>query len=211
VLLGVLIAVSLLGAHMHAPPRANINGLNPRLVTYGATFALEWVLVAWIWWGIGRRGGTLRALIGGRWPDWKSVLRDLGVAVAFMISANLVLLAVAHIMAGSPSSNIQNLLPRGPLETVAALMMTLSAGFCEEIVFRGYLQQQFGRLARSHTLGVLLQAMVFGAAHGYQGLKMMCIIAIYGVMFGMFATWRHSLRPGIIAHVLQDSFAMLFA
>jgi membrane protease YdiL (CAAX protease family) len=38
----------------------------------------------------------------------------------------------------------------------------------------------------------------------------MCIIAVYGFMFGWLARWRKSLRPGMIAHTLQDSVAMLF-
>jgi hypothetical protein len=33
---------------------------------------------------------------------------------------------------------------------------------------------------------------------------LMSLIAIYGACFGLLAHWRHSLRPGIIGHALQD-------
>jgi membrane protease YdiL (CAAX protease family) len=33
---------------------------------------------------------------------------------------------------------------------------------------------------------------------------MIIIISVYGVLFGLLAAWRKSLRPGMIAHFLQD-------
>ena len=38
---------------------------------------------------------------------------------------------------------------------------------------------------------------------------MMGVIAVYGCLFGLLALWRKNLRPGIIAHILQDSLAGL--
>ncbi|PYX56542.1 MAG: hypothetical protein DMG73_15220 [Acidobacteria bacterium] len=59
-------------------------------------------------------------------------------------------------------------------------------------------------LARSAAAGLVIQGIVFGIAHGYQGPKYMFIIAVYGCLFGLLAQWRHSLRPAMIAHFLQD-------
>jgi membrane protease YdiL (CAAX protease family) len=85
------------------------------------------------------------------------------------------------------------------------VMLALTAGICEEILFRGYLQRQFAALTKSTAAGLVLQGLAFGAAHGYQGVKYMCIIAVYGCLFGLLAIWRHSLRPGMMAHFIQDS------
>ena len=57
---------------------------------------------------------------------------------------------------------------------------------------------------RSAAAGVIIQGIIFGAAHGYQGPKYMAIIAVYGCLFGVMAYWRRSLLPGMIAHFLQD-------
>jgi hypothetical protein len=46
---------------------------------------------------------------------------------------------------------------------------------------------------------------VFGFSRGYQGWKLMLLITVYGVCFGVFARWRRSLRPGMLAHALQDT------
>jgi len=83
-------------------------------------------------------------------------------------------------------------------------MMSITAGFCEELVYRGYLQRQFLVLTGSVALAVLAQAVLFGAGHWYQGVKMVIVITVLGVLFGVFARWRKSLRPGMIAHAWGD-------
>ena len=35
-------------------------------------------------------------------------------------------------------------------------------------------------------------------------LFVMVLIGVYGVMFGTLAAWRKNLRPGMVAHTLQD-------
>ncbi|PYX43065.1 MAG: CPBP family intramembrane metalloprotease [Acidobacteria bacterium] len=76
-------------------------------------------------------------------------------------------------------------------------------------MFRGYLQGQFTAWTGSAYAGLVLQALVFGLAHGYQGARLMTVIAVFGCLFGLLAQWRQSLRPGMIAHFLQDASAVL--
>ena len=82
--------------------------------------------------------------------------------------------------------------------------MSITAGFCEELVFRGYLQRQALGLTGSVALAVLAQAVLFGVAHWYQGVKMVVLITVLGILFGVLAHWRKSLRPGMIAHAWGD-------
>lgn len=51
---------------------------------------------------------------------------------------------------------------------------------------------------------MVVQALAFGLGHGYQGWKLMSLIAVYGLCFGLLAHWRRSLRPGMVGHALQD-------
>lgn len=92
---------------------------------------------------------------------------------------------------------------------VVYLLLRATAGFCEEIIFRGYLQKQFSAWTHSAEAGLVLQALVFGAGHAYQGPRLMVVIAVYGCLFGLLALWRRSLRPGMIAHSLEDSLVVL--
>jgi hypothetical protein len=122
----------------------------------------------------------------------------------FLLVANVVLSAIAHLLKAAPNAAVRNLLPHGQKEIALYILLTVTAGICEEIIFRGYLQRQFSAWSKNVAAGIALQGIVFGASHGYQGPKFMLIIFAFGVMFGMLAQWRHSLRPGMISHFLQD-------
>jgi membrane protease YdiL (CAAX protease family) len=102
------------------------------------------------------------------------------------------------------AASIAPLVPHGVVEAVLWVLLSVSAGISEELVFRGYLQRQLTALTGRTSLALLLQAAVFGIAHGYQGARACLSIAIYGVLFTLLALWRKSLRPGMIAHAWTD-------
>jgi membrane protease YdiL (CAAX protease family) len=85
----------------------------------------------------------------------------------------------------------------------------LSAGFCEEVVFRGYFQIQLRALSGHAVPAIVGQAVIFGIAHGYQGIRNVTVITGLGVLFGLLAHWRRSLAPGIAAHAWTDIVAGL--
>jgi hypothetical protein len=176
---------------------------------YLSVILMQWIIVAFIWFGIRRRGLTLRELIGGAWPRWTSVLRDVGIAIVFLIVSGMILAASAGLLHASNREVAERLLPHTRTDVVVYLLLCATAGFCEEVIFRGYLQKQFSAWTGSAIAGLLLQAVVFGAGHGYQGTRLMAVITVFGCLFGLLAQWRRSLRPGMIAHFLQDSSALL--
>lgn len=189
-----------------------------RLLLYGGTFILELVLVLLIWLGIRLRGVRVRDLIGGRWNTVEDFLLDVGLAVGFLV-ASLLLLFVLRIALGVVDlHNLQKsqdeamrtlgaLAPHSYLEAGFFVVLSVSAGLFEEIIFRGYLQRQSQALANSAVIGILVSGILFGLAHGYQGWRNMIVIAVFGLFFGIMAHFRKSLRPGMIAHGLQDSAA----
>jgi hypothetical protein len=84
------------------------------------------------------------------------------------------------------------------------------AGLTEEIVFRGYLQRQFAAWGRGTVaVGVVFSAILFGCAHGYQGVHYMVLISVYGALFSLLAIFRRNIRAGIFAHAWQDIIAGL--
>lgn len=201
IVLLLLFGLSASGAYSHrfSPLRSH-----SRALSYLMVIALEWLIVAFIWLGLRLRGMRLPELIGGRWPSAKAILRDFALALGFLLAANIVLETIALLLKAKAPPAVRNLLPHGNLQVVLYLLLALTAGICEEIIFRGYLQKQFSSLFRNTSVGLLLQGIAFGAAHGYQGRKMMLVIAVYGCLFGLLAAWRRSLRPGMMAHFLQD-------
>ena len=96
------------------------------------------------------------------------------------------------------------LLTQSLIEILLWIALSVSAGICEEIVFRGYFQKQFHALTGSLVAAVLIQAVLFGAGHAYQGIKQVAVITVLGVLYGVLAAWRRTLRPGMLAHAWSD-------
>ena len=90
------------------------------------------------------------------------------------------------------------------------LGVSLSAGFCEELVFRGYLTRQFSGWTGSRAAGILLQGVVFGLAHTYYRLVMVAIMVLAWLL-GLLAQWRRSLLPGMLFQGLQDCLGGVIA
>jgi uncharacterized protein len=175
-----------------------------RILKYIVIILAEWAIVAFIGFGVRLRGVSLRSLTGAMSPNLLQVLRDAGVAIIFLVASNLVLGILGRLAKAVPTEALRHLLPRGTTETTLYLLLALTAGICEEIIFRGYLQKQLTAWTSTAAAGVLLQGLIFGMGHAYQGPKFMAIIAVYGCLFGWLAQRLRSLRPGMIAHFLQD-------
>jgi hypothetical protein len=209
-LLLILLAVTLFG--MWSQNRSNSGGSIASTHTgilplYVSLIALEWALFSFVRWGLSKSGTTVSELVGGKWSDWKSIARDVGVAIPFWVvweSAG----RVTHFLLGpDQAKKIDILLPQTIFEIVLWVAVSVSAGLCEEVVYRGYLQRQFLALTRSSMIAILAQGVIFGIGHAYQGAKQVIVITVLGLLFGLLASWRKSLRPGIIAHAWSDIFS----
>jgi hypothetical protein len=203
-LLAGLVALSTLSRH--ATPSG---GAHHRIAGYFVVLCSEWLITAFIAWGCRFHQIPFRRLLGDFSPRLATILRDCALAVGFLILANIVLGIAGAILRPETNASLRNLLPRGPAEIAAFFLLTLTAGFCEEVIYRGYLGPQFAAWTRSAIVGLFLQAILFGVSHLYQGWKMVISITIYGCLFGALALWRRSLRPGMIAHFLQDAIGGL--
>jgi len=114
----------------------------------------------------------------------------------------------AYVLGGGTNA-AQGLLSQGTLESLMWIPVALSAGFCEEVAFRGYLQKQFQVITGNAGWAVLFQAIIFGIGHLYEGVGPVARITMFGVLFGLLALWRKSLRPGMIAHAWSDIFGLI--
>ena len=208
VLILILMALALGGARLQhrAGPAPGIVQQHRGIVSlYVSLIVSEWALVYFVWAAGLRRSGTrMRDVIGGRWSSWKAVALDIAIAVPFWIVWEATGRLAHRLLGPDQAKTLDVVLPLGTLEIVLWVAVSISAGFCEEVVFRGYLQKQFRALTGSMALAVLLQGIVFGIGHSYQGLKQVVVITILGVLYGMLAAWCKSLRPGMLAHAWSD-------
>ncbi len=221
VLVLVLLAVSLANsqllsrfAHASAPGIAGRHGSH--LLTYGVTLLWEWLLLAFAIWGLRMRHTPLRQLLGVRRPGAMAWWTDIAIASGFWFASAMtlaacsVLLRVAHIDPGTIQTAVLRVAPASAVELAVWIALSITAGICEELIFRGYLQQQFAVLTRSAWTGAALSAILFGLAHGYQGISGVLLITLYGAFFSILAHQRRSLRAGIFAHAWQDASSGIF-
>ena len=186
---------------------------NPNRVRfYVVTLFFEWLLFALVVAGVQRSGTSVLIVLGDHWHSLRQVLRDIGIAAGFWIVSAILLWIFGWLLRiAALGRNVEFMLPRGALEITLWIVLSVTAGICEETIFRGYLQRQFMVLSKSAPAGILLSAAAFGAAHAYQGFRMVILIGLYGALFGILAHWRGSVRPGMIAHAWQDSLNGLLA
>jgi len=208
--LAILGVWALLGRIIADQMRAAVNPHHVRF--YVLTLFFEWLLFVFVVVGVRRSGAPVRIVLGDRWLSVRQVLRDIGIAAAFwLVSTGLLLILGRLLRMAALGRNMDFILPHGAAEITLWLVLSVTAGICEETIFRGYLQRQFIALTESVPAGILLSAAAFGASHAYQGFRMVILIGLYGAMFGILAYWRGSVRPGMIAHAWQDSLSGVLA
>lgn len=218
----LIIALILANSFTGSTKMAAIHGSIARIMLYAGTFITQSILILIVWFGIRSRHVRMRDLIGGRWKTVESFLLDAALAIGFLILADAALIGL-RIAVGALNLHdilyngqkvkddaIRMLGPLAPhtyLEAGLFVLLSIFASIFEEIIFRGYLQRQLGLMTQNAIIGIIASGVVFGLAHGYQGSRMMFVIAVFGILFGILAHLRKSLRPGMMAHAVQDSYS----
>jgi len=210
-LLGVVGTVLQSHLHSQAPnkvPAALVSQRNLVLVYLSLIFGEWWLLFA-VWRGIRVKGLKLQDLIGGSWTSAKRIVTDLLLGAGiWLVSLFAIWIPLARFLASrSPHGYpINPIFHYDIFEGVLCVLSSVGAGFCEEVAYRGYLQSQFRALTGNGGIAVLLQAIVFGFFHAFEGLPAAIAAGVFGLLVGLVALWRKNLRPGMVAHASTDIF-----
>ena len=203
IFLAIVAAITLIGIIQASRAAAAGPNAGSRITTYVVLIVVQVWWVRYISMGMKARGHTLAELTGGRYTSFSTFAIDILYAILAFIGAHVAVAAVKAAF-GHVAANTAFLLPHGTAESALWLMLSITAGVCEEIVFRGYLQRQLQAMTGYASLAIVLQAMIFGIAHGYQGLPSIAITSTYGLVLGIVAWWRGTIRSGAIAHAATD-------
>jgi uncharacterized protein len=207
--LAVLAIGSIASYYQHGFPNLNLPGMNARLSGYFTVIGEEWLLVLLLWLALRRTVGFSR-LVGGSWKTLGNFFRDMGLGIGLIVVAVPTVSGLIHLIGTNTDSTLLTVTPKTAFELATWMVLAWSAAFAEELVFRGYLNRQFSAWTGSRVAGLILQGVAFGLAHGYYG-KAMLAIMVHGWLLGLLAYWRKSLRPGMLAHGLQDSLGGVIA
>jgi membrane protease YdiL (CAAX protease family) len=187
---------------------------NP-LLLYIPTIIWLWSLALLTYVGMRFRGTPLHEVLGRTWQSFDDFLMDIVIAVGFWLGAFGVIVLLGFLfnaLTHTPKPTtlppeFQALAPRGVSGILTWIVLSITAGMCEEFVFRGYLQRQFAALTRSAAGGIVLSACIFSVGHLYEGAVKATVIGVFGMLLGILAHMRRSLVPGIIAHTWHDVFS----
>ena len=97
-------------------------------------------------------------------------------------------------------ANLQHFFPSGFTEIIAFSAMAISAGICEELLYRGWLLHLIAASTGSVFIGLLLSSVAFGLGHAYQGLQGVLSTGVVGFLLGLVFLWVGSLIPVQILH-----------
>lgn len=169
--------------------------------------------------------GTLLNLRGERWrdvclrspPTWhQPALGGVMLAVLVLVFSAVAEPLLAQCFGPADVGALGEVQGNLPLFLYFLFVSWVLAGFCEEVLFRGFvmhrLTQIFGATAGSAWIAVVLQALIFGLLHFYQGTTGILLTAGIGLILGLSVMALDNLWPAIVAHGLVDTigFADLY-
>jgi membrane protease YdiL (CAAX protease family) len=172
---------------------------------YGGAVQMLEVVSAWLL--VRLRGETL-ADIGLRRPkSWPRTIIS-AILIAAVVFAGIYFSEKAGLH--RDLSRFKALQGNLKLTLATVLYVLIGAGFYEEFMFRGFLMQGlamfFGGSRAAWGTGLIIQAVVFGAAHSYQNPLGMLITGTLGILLGILVIISgRNLWMAIIAHGLFDA------
>ena len=179
-----------------------------KLRLYASVVVSQWTLVGLTVLVLGSRGRGLAAL--GQGPG-DHVVRTAIVALvllaAFAFLSRFTLGQLSVATADDLPTHVRKagrILPRDGVERAGFMPVAITAGVCEEILYRGWLPWAIAGWTGSPVLGYAAAALVFGAGHAYQGRNGMILTALLGLFLGGVVAWTGSLLPGQMLHVAVD-------
>lgn len=109
----------------------------------------------------------------------------------------------------SAMHTLHHMLPVSESERRWWVLVSITAGVCEEVFFRGFVPQFLqgqlhGGWTMNQTSAWLLSALAFGCCHFYQGVGGVARTTLGGLMFGLLAVVTGNLVLPIVLHVLVD-------
>ncbi len=186
-----------------------------RIRMYFTTMATQWFLFAglvalWIW--------------TDRSPALLGVVAPAGIA--FWITAAVVVvgsgvLAMQVLKCRTDPAerekirtqlkDVSLLLPHTRRELRAFYGLSVTAGICEEVFYRGFLFWIVGMFGGPVWAALILSALMFGAGHLYQGAKNAAQIIALGLIFGLVYWVSGSIWLPIALHIAIDVISGLTA
>jgi membrane protease YdiL (CAAX protease family) len=176
---------------------------------YRRSITTQWALVAAgmaLWIVKDKDFGPLRLSPPDRWRLWLAILLVVLLAALQAMQALKVLRSSqlrAHVREMLTKSDLADLLPHTRQEFNVFIAASITAGICEEFLYRGFFIVILAPVLGwwpSAGLGIAL----FGALHAYQGRSGIVRTALVGALMTLVLVATQSLVTAMALHALLD-------
>jgi uncharacterized protein len=186
-------------------------GTKEKMTLYATTIAFQWLIATLVAWRALARGLTFAELGLARMGASMAIV--LPAAFGALLLGTLHWLHLRRIarMEGAVPEKMRALarriLPRSAVEFLPFFALAITAGICEEFLYRGFGMAALVRAGLPGWLVVLLTSLLFGLAHSYQGRSGVIGTSLMGLIFGGFRLLYGSLIPVTVWHAVVDIVA----
>ncbi|GAB3003070.1 CPBP family intramembrane glutamic endopeptidase [Psychrosphaera aestuarii] len=185
-----------------------------RITVYGSTIVMLWLPVLVLMFVVFESGADMGLVLDDiglvfKW-DWINLLGSL---VVFLLAAyfykslqQLKKNDQEQMALKAQMAYIRWFLPTNPSEYRWFIFgVSISAGICEEILFRGYLMHALGDYLPTYG-AVIISSILFGLPHIYQGPVHVIRTALLGLIMALIYLATESLLVPILLHIVVDMY-----
>jgi CAAX protease family protein len=189
-----------------------------RLKWYLKLIVASWALAALVTWTSGGWHNVATIYAHAPWLPSGEAARDfvVGLLVAIIVAQTVMLFQLrrkpeAQAKIAKALASLYFILPVTREERRWYFIVSLTAGICEEVVYRGFLiHYLMGAPAMLHVgLAVVGSSLIFGLGHLYQGIRGMIGTTVLGLVFAILYLITGNLAIPILLHAAIDARILL--
>lgn len=146
-----------------------------------------------LWWWIHRRKETFGNIF---LTQSSAIFPDIGIGICLGILW-IAIYGLTDTVSWQAMFNIDS-------AKLMSIPASLSAGFGEEFLFRGFLFWLLASAGAGKGSRLVIASIAFGLAHCFWGPWGMVWTVILGFTFGLAVLWRGNVWPAVVAHTLLN-------
>jgi uncharacterized protein len=181
-----------------------------RLSLYCSTIAFQWIATAVAAWRAWAHGFTATQL-GLAVPNRLKLLVITVLGAALIVTLQWLNLRrmgrSTSPLRGPLQALAERILPQSTMELIPFFALAVTAGLCEEFLYRGFAMAVLTRSGLPTFAVVILSAILFGMAHLYQGRSGFVSTTLLGILLGVSRAALGSLVPVVAWHMGVDVVA----